>query len=93
MMNNIRIFFQFLLSLAIIKNSLSENLCNLRIADNMMKLYKGSGIIYDNGVLSTDKYGESSSSPYISTQAKDIEYLYAFEIHNNTSTHGSLVKD
>jgi hypothetical protein len=59
----------------------------------MLAVYKGVDIIYDNGKLNTAKYGENAQAPYTSTHKNDIEYLYAYEIHNQTlSEHIPLVK-
>ena len=85
--------YSFLIFINLILFTTSQNVCNLRIADSPIAVYKGMGIIYDNGVLNADKYAENSVTPYTSTQTKDIEFLYAFEIHKQTAEHIPLVNN
>ncbi len=70
---------------------LSENVCNLRLADNKLSVFKGNDIIFDNGNLNSFKYEENALVPYISENFKDIEYFYAWEIHKGDNQHVPIV--
>jgi hypothetical protein len=69
----------FIISVIVVVQS--QKVCNLRIAENKMSAFKGTDIIYDNGKLFEDRYSANALVPYTSDITKDIEYLYAWEIH------------
>jgi hypothetical protein len=69
----------------------SQKVCNLRIAENKISVFKGNDIIFDNGRLNENRYSNNAIVPYISEVSKDIEYLYAWEIHTNGNSHTPIV--
>ena len=80
----------FLLLLAVC-SIVSQKVCNLRIAENKMSVFKGNDIIFDNGRLNENRYSINAIVPYISEVSKDIEYLYAWEIHTGNEQHKPIV--
>lgn len=79
------IVLKFLVCLLFIIKVISQNsLCNLKIADNKFSVaFKDNDIIFNNGKIN-DKYRESNSvSPYIASMLKDIDYIYAMQMHDH----------
>jgi hypothetical protein len=60
---------------------LTQNLCNLKIADTLMSSFNGNDIIYNFGKIDEIRFGKDALTPYRAPFNKEIDFFYATEIH------------
>jgi hypothetical protein len=72
-----------------LQTSLKTNNCKLKMALNRMAFLKADDqLIFNEGLLKSDVYGENATHPYTSPNENEIEYFYIFEdkivnVHNH----------
>ena len=76
------------LSFANPMNSLEGNSCKIKMATNRMAFAKSDKLIFNEGVIDTQSFGEKAADPHTTSADNQIEYFYIFEdklvnVHQN----------
>jgi hypothetical protein len=88
----INTFIKFSIILFLSIKMKSENICNLKIADNELSSVKGGADLIYNDAIINDNWDENNTfSPHIASALNEIEYLYSTEVHTGSSTHEKMV--
>jgi|LauGreDrversion4_2_1035121.scaffolds.fasta_scaffold785636_2 hypothetical protein len=84
----------FFLFVILFSNIKSDNLCNLKIADNeLSSLRGGSDLIYNDGIINDNWDENNHFSLHISSFQNEIDFLYATEVHTGGAPHEKMVKN